>query len=185
MLSRVGVISCSHAHWIRSSRVMGRRLAEAAGYPEGESLVHIPIDARGFAAVLPEAELLILHTHGSPTGLYDFRADRQTTTIARLEEIAEMPRAEGVRLAVVTACEVAGGDPSHNLASVLSTRISPRGIVLANRYVVWGEDYDFGDRAGRHGWVAYREGRLLLPEDALPASLTMADAYRILVENSG
>ncbi len=185
MLSKVGVISCSHAHWIRSSRVMGRRLAEAAELPESESLVHIPIDFSGFVAAFSEAELQILHTHGSPGALYDFRADGRMPTIATVDEIGWMPVAPHLRLLVITACEAAGGDPAHNLASVLSTRISPSGLVIANRYTVWGEDYDFGDREGRRGWVAYRAGQILLPTDALPAVITMQSAYRTLLSCGG
>lgn len=181
MMSKVGVISCAHAHWLRSSRVMGRYLALAAGYSEHDSLTHVPIDRAGFAAVFPEAELEILHTHGTPLGLYDQRADGGGGPIVTLEDIERLPRAAGVRLVVITACEAAGGDPAHNLASVISTRISPSGLVIANRHVVWGEDYDFGEKTGKRGWVAYRDGRILLTPEDIPAAITMKDAYELLL----
>lgn len=182
MMSAVGVISCAHGAWIESSFTMGRALAAAIG-GGAESRVHAPVDARGLAAALAEAEYVILHTHGSPEGIYDHRADGRDTTIATLADIASMPPLPSLRLIVATACQAAGGDPQSNLAAALSRKIAPDGLVIANRHVVFGADYDFGEREGRPGWVGYRAGRCVLSEDRMPARLTMADAYRIYLAN--
>ena len=48
-----------------------------------------------------------------------------------------------------------------------------------NTYIVWGADSDFGDKDGRQGWVAYRDGKLVIPGERLPARITMADAFNI------
>ena len=185
MMSQVGVMSCAHGAWHRSSRVMGEALAAAAGYGAGDVRIHTPVDAEGFAACFPEAALWVIHTHGSPHHLYDQRATGKIPKIIGLAELEALPVQSHIRLVFLTACSVAGDDPNHNVASVLSTRISPRGIVIGNLYTVWGEDYDFGARDNRRGWVIYQNGRILYPHTALPPSLTMSDAYRILLGCGG
>ncbi len=182
MMSAVGVISCAHGAWIESSITMGRALAAAIG-GGAESRVHTPVDAAGLAACLGEAAYVILHTHGSPEGIYDQRADGRSTTVATLADIGRLPPLPHLRLVIATACQAAGGDPGQNLAAAISRKIAPEGLVIANRHVVFGADYDFGEREGRRGWVAYRAGRCVLTEQDLPARLTMADAYGIYLEN--
>ena len=181
MADRVSVVSCAHGAWIQSSYTMGRSLAGAVG--DGcESLVHVPVDAAGFAAVFSESELLILHTHGSAIGLYDYRTDGRSTTILTLEEAAALPRNPRLRFVMATACETAGGNPHENLAAALSRRISPDGILIASRTVVWGADTEFGAKDGACAWVAYRNGEILRHPHELPALLTMGDGYRIACE---
>ena len=183
MLSKVGIMSCAHAAWIASSYTMGKALADAVGNG-ANSRVHTPVDFSGFSACLREAEYLIIHTHGSAEGLYDFRADGKGGTLATLSQLAALPKIPTLRLVIITACEAAGGDIQHNVASVLSSRIADEGLVIANRHVVWGADYDFGEKNGLCGWVAYRDGRLLLDENAFPPNITMADAYRCFCDQS-
>lgn len=185
MMSKIGVMSCAHAAWHRSSRVMGETLASAAGYSPADVRIHTPVDAEGFAACFPEAELWVIHTHGSPHSLYDQRATGAIPKMIGLAQMEALPRQPHIRLLFMTACKAAGDDPNHNVASVLSTRISPRGIVIANIHTVWGEDYDMGEKNGERGWVVYRNGRILYPHTALPPKLTAADGYRILVGCGG
>ena len=52
-------------------------------------------------------------------------------------------------------------------------------VVIANRYVVYGASYDFGEQNGLCGWVAYRNGVPVLLENDIPSKITMKDAYGI------
>jgi hypothetical protein len=157
---------------------MGENLAAAVG--EGAySTVHVPIDKAGFLACLGEAKYMIIHTHGSPEGLYDQRADGKTKTIITLRGIEELPDVPNVQLIILTACQTAGGNPERNVASALSKKIAKNGLVFANEFVTWGSDYDFGEKDGKRGWAAYRNGARVLRPDDLPPRITMADAYRI------
>ena len=180
-MSKVGIASCSHYAWIASSLTMGKSLAEAIG--EGvECRVHTPVDRAGLIAVLEDSDYFIMHTHGSAVGFYDQRASGKSTTIATLSGIKSFPEFPRLRLVVITACEAAKEEEKGNIACALSTRIARDGLVIANRYVVFGADHDFGEREDKQGWVAYQNGRLVLPEDVLPARITMPDAYRIFLD---
>ena len=178
MLSIVGVLSCAHGAWIASSRTMGENLARAVG-DGAYSNVHTPVDKAGFIACLGEAKYLIIHTHGSPDALYDQRATGDIKKIISLRGIEEMQDIPTVQLIFMTACATAGGDPDKNVASALSKRIAKNGMVFANIYNVWGSDYDFGEKEGKPGWVAYRNGVRVLSPEELPASMTAADAFKI------
>lgn len=178
MLSTVGVLSCAHGAWISSSRTMGENLARAVG-DGAYSNVHVPVDKAGFIACLGEAKYLIIHTHGSPDGLFDQRATGDIKRIISLRGIEEMQEIPTVQLIYMTACATAGGDPEKNVACALSKKIAKNGLVFANIYEVWGADYDFGEKSGKHGWVAYRNGTRVLGPDDIPANITPADAYRI------
>ena len=171
-------MSCAHAAWIASSRTMGENLAAAVG-DGAYSNVHVPIDKAGFAACLGEAKYLIIHTHGSPEGLFDQRANGETKKIISLRGIEELPEFPNVQLVILTACQAGGGNPDKNVASALSRKIAKNGLVFANRFVTWGSDYDFGEKNGEKGWVAYRGGKIVIPSEKLPARITMADAYGI------
>ena len=174
-MMNIAVISCAHYAWLESSREMGVHLAGAIGNGT-ESHVHVPIDREGLRASLADADFAIVHTHGSREGFFAQRADGKSTVIATLSDVLALPECPKLKLVLITACETArGGD--DNIAAALSTRIAKNGLVLANRYVVYGASYDFGDRDGRHGWVGYRNGKPVLTEDALPAVITMRDAY--------
>jgi hypothetical protein len=121
-----------------------------------------------------------MHTHGGPKGFFDQRADNRETTIATIENVKKFPEFPKLRLVVITACCAAEGE--GNIAAALSTRIAKDGLVIANRYVVWGGDYDFGEKSDKNGWVGYQNGQLVLTEQDIPPRITMADAYRIYME---
>lgn len=179
---KVAVAGCAQWAWIESSRIMGETLRQAIG--EGaESHVHVPVDRAGLLSVLENANYLIIHTHGSPEGLFDQREDGRQTTIATLANIRNFPRFRRLLLVVMTACSAAGGENEKNIACELSRHINPKGLVIANRYVTWGSHHDFGERNGKKGWVAYQNGELVLREEDIPAAITMADAYRIFAKH--
>ena len=179
-MPKVAVLSCSHYAWIESSRTMGEKLASVVQYG-GESHVHVPIDKKGFIASLNDATYCIIHTHGSAEGFLDQRADNSMHTIVSLRTVKSLPVFPKLRLAIITACATASnGD--DNIAAALSTKISPHGLVIANRYEVWGADHDFGEKDGKCGWVGYQNGKLVLTENDFPPCITMADGYRIFLE---
>ncbi len=177
-MKKVAVASCAHYAWLESSYAMGRYLAKAVG-TEVEMHVHTPIDQNGLIACLSDTEFFIMHTHGSPDGFYDQRADQKQTVIATLQDVAAFPKFPDLRLVIITACETAGGINDANIASALSTRIAENGLVIANRYNVFGADFDFGEQSGKQGWVGYQNGVLVLTENDFPATITFEDAYRI------
>lgn len=179
---KVAVVSCAEWAWIESSRIMGETLRDAIG--EGaESHVHVPVDRAGLLAVLGDANYLIIHTHGSPEGLFDQRADNRQTTIATLSNIKQFPQFQRLLLVVMTACSAAGGENEKNIACELSRHINPEGLVIANRFATWGSHHDFGEKNGKKGWVAYRNGEQVLTEEDFPAAITTADAYGIFAQH--
>lgn len=178
-MRKVGIASCAHAAWIESSKTMVDALANSVSV-ETKSYLHVPVDQNGLIAALNESNYFIMHTHGGPEAFYDQRADNRQTTIATLANVRNFPEFPKLRLVVITACMAANGE--QNIASMLSTRIAKDGLVIANRYVVWGADYDFGEQSDKNGWVGYQNGKLVLTEQDIPARITMADAYRIYMD---
>ena len=179
---KVAAVSCAEWAWIESSRYMGETLRDAIG-GGAESHVHVPVDRAGLLSIMEDANYLVVHVHGSPVGLFDQRADEKRTTIATLANIKNFPHFQRLLLVVMTACSTAGGENDKNIACELSRHINPQGLVIANRYDTWGSCFDFGEKNGKKGWVAYRNGELLLTEEDFPAAITMADAYRIFTEH--
>lgn len=178
-MRKVGIASCAHAAWIESSKTMVDALARSVSV-ETKSYLHVPVDCSGLVAALNESNYFIMHTHGGPEAFYDQRADNRQTTIATLANVRNFPEFPKLRLVVITACKAASGE--ENIAAAFSRKIAKDGLVLANRYVVWGADYDFGEQSGKRGWVAYQNGQLALTEQDIPASITMADAYQIYMD---
>ena len=179
-MGRIAVLSCSHYAWIESSRYMGENLAHAIG--EGTEMhVHTPVDKKGLIACLEGANYAIIHVHGTPERLIDQRESKEyklLTTIGGLKDFPEFPN---LRLIVMTACSTAGGENDKNIASELSKHIAKDGLVIANRFDTYGACYDFGERYGKLGWVAYQNGKLVITEDKIPARITMADGYNIFL----
>lgn len=178
-MKRVGIASCAHAAWIESSQIMVDALKNAVN-GEAKSYLHVPINKEGLVAALSESDYFIMHTHGSETGFFDQRADNSQEVIATLSQIKSFPDLPKLRLVVITACKAAGGE--ENVAAALSAHIAKDGLVIANRYEVYGGSYDFGEKTGKRGWAGYQKGRLVLSEEELLASITMADAYKIYLD---
>ncbi|MBR4943272.1 MAG: hypothetical protein IKZ28_04495 [Clostridia bacterium] len=181
-METVGIASCSHWAWLESSRTMVNALAQAVGFGT-VGRVHAPIEREGLIACMQESNHFIIHTHGSANGFFDQRADNRQTIIATLSDVHTFPRFPNLHLIVITACEAAGGVNEENIACALSTRIAQDGLVIANRFDVFGSDYDFGEKHGKRGWVAYQNGKLALCESQIPANITMADAYQIYINH--
>lgn len=87
-----------------------------------------------------------------------------------------------MKLAFLTACSSAGGENENNIAREFSKHIAKDGLVIANRYDVYGGYIDFGDQHDRHGWVAYQNGKLVLNENDIKARITIQDAFKIFLE---
>lgn len=180
-MSIVSVASCAHHAWIASSITMCKRLADEIGN-NSEWRVHTPINAEGLKMALANSDYFIMHTHGTAKGLFDYRADHSGGTIATLEEIQKFPRFPRLKMIFITACKTAERIEGDNVASALSRLIAADGLVIANRYTVWGSDYDFHARDYKRGWVGYQGGRQILTENDIPPSITSADAYRIFAQ---
>ena len=170
----VTVLSCSPEGWLTSSHRMGEDLMHALGAERYE--VVTARTPEEFASVFSRVDgALLLHVHGSAVGLYDDGGGVGTVRIVSIEEALALPVNPRIRVVVCTACETASGEPEGNIMSALSRRIAPGGILLANRYTVWGASTAFYAADGRHGWVVYSDGQLLLAPEALPVELRMED----------
>ena len=175
-MEKIAVVSCSHHAWIESSKTMGKNLAYAVGF-DSKSEVCSPTNKEDFIAVLKKNNYVVIHTHGTSESLINQWEDNSQTVIVNKQEVANLPTFDNVLLVVLTACQTAGGKDDNNIACELSKKISKKGLVIANRFVVFGSDYDFGEKNRKLGWVAYQNGRLIIPEDRFPPTITMADAY--------
>ena len=175
---KIGAASCAHWAWIESTQAMLKNLENAVAGPT-QCMLHTPVTGKGFVECLKESNLLIIHTHGSAFALYDQREDGEGPVFLDLDGLKELPRFPELKLVISTACGLADDDGLENFASELSRHIAPDGLVIANKYVVWGSWYDFGEKEGKPGWIAYQDGARVLTEDEIPARITMADAYRI------
>lgn len=181
-IQTVTVISCSHAEWVQSSHIMGERLMTAC---HGASYrVVTPRSKEEFSALWRELEgAVILHTHGSETGLYD-HTDFGTPLICSVEDLDSLPCNPRLTLVVSTACETASGDPLHNVAATISKKINENGLTLANRYIVLGASENFEAEGGVHGWVAYSGGRLIRTPKELPVSINFDFVSRLWQQES-
>ena len=177
----VGIASCSHYAWLVSSKIMGESLANTIENGM-ECRVHTPVDKRGLIACLKQSNYFIMHTHGAPDRFIDQRADDRQEVITTLSGVKDFPEFPNLKLVIMTACSVAGGENEKNIACELSKKIAKDGLVIANRYPTYGASYDFGERYAKPGWVAYQNGSLVLNESQIPPRITMADAYRIFIE---
>ena len=176
----VGVASCAHHAWIDTSRYMGIALAKEIG-DDVVCRVHTPIDKKGLIHCFKDSTYLIMHTHGSPEAFIDQLADDRKRNIISLNTLKKLPKFPNLKLAILTACSTAGGERDQNIARELSLHIADDGLVIANKFVVYGGYIDFGDKDKRNGWVAYQNGKLVITEEKIPPLITMQDAYRIFI----
>ena len=180
-MSKVGIASCAQFDWVQSSKDMVQNLANAVGNPT-EWKVHIPVNSQNLIACLKQCNYYIIHTHGSAESFFDVREDGNTPQIVSVKGLQFFPKFPDLKLVVITACECAKQIDGLNIAAALSKHIAPDGLVIANRFVVYGANYDFGERDGKQGWVAYQNGRQVLSETDFPARITMSDAFNIYVK---
>ncbi|MBQ4061220.1 MAG: hypothetical protein IJD46_04250, partial [Bacilli bacterium] len=179
-MGSVGVASCSHHAWIDTSRYMGVALAKEIS-DKVICRVHTPIDKNGLLYILSESNYFIMHTHGSPEAFIDERADGIRKNIVSLKTLKSFPEFPNLKLVILTACSTAGGIDDNNIAKELSKHIAKDGLVIANKYDVYGGYIDFGERFDKNGWVGYQNGMLVLDETKIPARITMQEAYRIFL----
>ena len=179
----VGIASCSHYAWLESSKIMVENLANEVECG-ASARVHVPVDSEGLIACMSESDYFIIHTHGTFDSFIDQRANDKQVKIASLSDVENFPSFPNLKLVIITACSTAGGENSNNIAAALSTKIAKNGLVIANRYRVFGSCYDFGEEGGKQGWIGYRNGKAVLFEKDLPANITMADGYKIYRANN-
>ena len=160
----VGVVSCAHHAWIDTSRYMGTALAKEIS-DSVESRVHVPVDKKGLIAIMNESNYLIIHTHGAFDAFIDQRCDNTYKKIVSLNTIKSFPSFSNLKLVIITACSCAGGENENNIACEFSKHIAKDGLVIANRYDVYGGYIDFGDKNNRNGWVAYQNGKIVIEEN--------------------
>ena len=173
---KVTVLSCSPSGWIESSEIMGRDMAAEFNYEENY-VVKTPTDASSFEACWEKAgECIIIHTHGSPTGLFD-HGENSTPQIISKKEISDLQINDNVHFIMMTACETAGGTANDNVAYWLSKKINPNGIVIANTDVVSGGSKSFHGENNNQTWKIYKNG--IIQDPIYDVTLTMHSAYDI------
>jgi len=177
----VTVMSCTPNGWIESSNTMGKDMAKAFGNSNSYTTKTVPTKS-DFEYVWKNAnKCVIIHTHGSPTGLFD-QGSNGTPKIISTSEISKMSKNDSIYFVMMTACSTAGGDEKNNVAYHLSKKINSKGIVIANKYTVSGGSTKFKASNGNKGWVAYKNGKVVRKSDSIPAELTMKKAYKIYKE---
>ena len=174
-MGRLAVATCAHYACVESAMIKGRLLAEAIGGVEYH--VHIPVNAKGLVACLTGADYAILGAHGRPDRLADQREDMTYPVLVTRDEVKEFPVFSNLRLLVLLACGAAGGENDENIAAELSRHIASDGLLFANRYTITGTSSYYRAKNGLQGWVAYQNGRVVIPEVALPARITMKDIW--------
>ena len=176
----VGVVSCAHHAWIDTSRYMGTALAKEIS-DSVECRVHVPVDKNGLIAIMNESNYLIIHTHGAFDAFIDQRCDNTYKKIVSLNTFKSFPSFSNLKLVIITACSCASGENENNIACEFSKHIAKDGLVIANRYDVYGGYIEFGDKNNRNGWVAYQNGKIVIKENEIPAKITMQDAFKIFL----
>ena len=173
---KVTVLSCSPSGWIESSEIMGRDMSVAFDHAE-DYVVKTPTDSSSFESCWKAAgECIIIHTHGSPEGLYDHGIG-STPIIVSKNNISNLPVNTAIHFIMMTACETAGGVESDNVAYWLSKKINPNGIVIANTDIVSGGSTSFRGTNSNPTWKIYKNGIIQAP--IYDVTLTMQSAYRI------
>lgn len=154
--STVLVLSNSPEEWLNSSQIMGADLASAVG--AASSYVQA-VTSDNFADIWNNttADHIIIHTHGSPNGLFGEALAFITQNISQLQ------RNSAIRFVLITACETGGDNNGYaNIASLLSQCIAQEGVVVCSTTAVSGEATEFtavDDDDGNPGrWLAYRNG---------------------------
>ena len=173
---KVMVISCSPSAWVASSEIMGQDMAKAFNC-EGSYTVETPTNVSSFEKYWNTAdECVVIHTHGSPTGLFD-HGENSTSKIISKKEISNLQINNNVHFIMMTACETAGGIENDNVAYWLSKKINPNGIVIANTDIVSGGSTSFKGTNSNPTWKVYKNGIIQAP--IYDVTLTMQSAYNI------
>lgn len=173
---KVMVISCSPSAWVASSEIMGQDMAKAFNC-EGSYTVETPTNVSSFENYWNTAdECVVIHTHGSPTGLFD-HGENSTPKIISKKEISNLQINNNVHFIMMTACETAGGIENDNVAYWLSKKINPNGIVIANTDIVSGGSTSFKGTNSNPTWKVYKNGIIQAP--IYDVTLTMQSAYNI------
>ena len=148
----ISVISCSPSGWVASSITMGNNMALAMR-ANGTCSIECPTNYFQFNLSWQYAgKCVIIHTHGSPDGLYNEK-NGATPIIISTQQIQKIARNSNIKFVMMTACSTAGNSTGKNVACWLSQKINRRGIVIANKYTVVGGDTQFKAYNSEKGWV--------------------------------
>lgn len=178
----VTVISATTPGFLNTSDTMGDHMASAIGLFKSHTVKPTTTAAEFSNNWSSSGNCVIIHTHGSPNGLYDGGIDENgneiTPLMISLNEIKDLPSNPNIRFLMIVACATAGGNENDNVACWLSKKIHSEGIVIANRYVIHGTGpTSAGWEEGQYldGWVVYQNGIRLY----LPITLNMEKGYQI------
>lgn len=173
---RVTVLSCAPDTWVATSNTMGDDMSDAIGL-ESDPVVVAPQNKENFVSEWENAGYsIVIHTHGSPTGLFDEEGPNMPEIIS-LDDIKNLPQNDNIYLVMMTACSTAGGDPLDNVAYWISQKINPSGIVIANTDTVEGNDTTFKSANDCDSWKVYRNGCIM--DYDMPVVMTMEIANQV------
>lgn len=162
--SNVLVLSNSPEGWMSSSQTMGSNMASAVG---ADSSNVQAVNSAIFADIWNNvtSDHIIIHTHGSPNGL--FGEDFSFLT----QNISQLQRNTAIGYVLITACSTGGDNGGNaNIAALLSQYIAQDGIVVCCTTVVEGADTHFtATNSGQ--WIAYCNGQQIPCN--LPTTITM------------
>jgi len=145
------VISIGTDGWMASSDTMGRDMATAVG---ADAYTVVAVTAENFAEVWngTTAEYVIIHTHGSPNGVF---GDDWAFYVDSMECLQRNTNIQNV---LITACSAGGNNGSRaNVGQTISGKINPGGIVICSTTPVLGGSTAFSAQKGGR-WLVYRDG---------------------------
>ena len=179
-MGRIAVATCPEYRCVESGKIKGQLLAEAIG--EGvEYHVHVPVTKSGLVACLTGADYAVLSFHGAANGIQDIYEDGSYKTVALIDDIKKFPTFQSLRLVILLICSAAGGENDNNIAAEISRHIAKDGLVIANRYVITGTSKYARSSNNQPGWVAYQNGKVVIPESKFPVRVTMSTMYSTAV----
>ena len=179
-MPRLAVLTCAEYRCIDGAIIKGKRFVEAFG-DDIEYHVHTPLTESGVAASLKNADYAVIGIHGAANStMYDLHEDGTSSLLLDVAGVKRLPRMPKLRLLIMLVCSAACGKEGNNLAEEFSRRIAGDGLVIANRYVITGTNSYYRSKNDLQGWVAYQNGKVVIPESAFPAKITMKDIRSIV-----
>ena len=172
----VSVIGCRNKGWMASSREMGRILADAIGN-QGDYAVKAPANPNEFKSIWQSSDFsVIIHTFGNESSLLEDQGGR-TRVIVDIEDLKTIPYNAAIQLVIITAGCAATRMKNECIASVISKKISTKGIVIANEGWLYGDASEFSPCDNSSKWLVYQNGVLL--ETYPESSFFLSNAYKI------
>ena len=176
-MEKIAVMTCPEYKCIESAMIKGRLLAETIGN-KTEYHVHTPVTKNGLISCLERADYAVLSFHGASHGIQDVYEDGSRKTLVDLSDIKSFPEFPSLRLVIMLICSAAGGENDNNIAAELSRHIAKDGLVVANRYSITGTSEYARAVNNQQGWVAYENGKIVIPATKFPNHVTMHTIYQ-------